>query len=160
MKIMLRLTAVALVATGAIAQTVRVGTFHKPSIVVAFYRSPMWSETMKAKIAEMEQARKVNDTKRAGELDTWGKTRQEIAHQQLTGEAPITNILEALAPSFPDIARQAQVSLVAADMPYSDPTVQTVDITDLLLDWLKADDRTRSMVRDIRSHPGPLPPIH
>ena len=41
----------ALAVAQAPAQTVRVGTFHKASIVVAFYRSPLWAENLKAKTA-------------------------------------------------------------------------------------------------------------
>ena len=41
----------ALAAAQAPAQTVRVGTFHKASIVVAFYRSQLWAESLKAKMA-------------------------------------------------------------------------------------------------------------
>lgn len=133
------------------AQTIKVGTFHKPSLVVAFYRSPMWASVTQAKIAELQEAKKANDTKRAEELDTWGKTQQELAHKQLTGEAPITKILEALAPAFPEIARKAQVAMIAPELLYADRVVEQADVTDLLLDWLKSDERTRKIVRDLRS---------
>lgn len=147
-------------AAPAPAQAIRVGTFHKPSIVVAFYNSPMWSEVLKAKTAELQQAKAANDTKKAQELDAWGNGQQELAHRQLSGEAPITSILEALAPAFPDVARTAQVSLIAPDLPYAGPGVQVVAVTDLLLDALKADEKVRKLARDLQNHKGPLPPLH
>ena len=137
----------ALAVAQAPAQTVRVGTFHKASIVVAFYRSPLWAETLKAKMAEMAAA---NDTKKVQELDAWGNAHQETAHQQLAGEAPITNILEALAPGFPEIAKKARVTMIVADLPYADRSVEKVDVTEILLDWLKADERTRTIVRGLQ----------
>lgn len=133
------------------AQPIKVGTFHKPSVVVAFYRSPQWASVIQTKVAELQEAKKANDTKRAEELDAWGKTQQELAHKQLTGEAPITNILEALAPAFPEVARKAQVAVITPDLPYADRAVEQVDVTDLLVDWLKSDERTRKIVRDLRS---------
>jgi hypothetical protein len=144
----------------AVAQNVKVGTFHKASIVVAFYRSQMWADTLKPKLAELQEAKNANDTKRVQELESWGNNHQETAHQQLAGTAPITNILEALRPAWPDIARKAQVPLIVADLPFADNTIETVDVTGLLLDWLKADERTRKIVLDLQNHKGPLPPLH
>jgi len=140
----------ALAVAQAPAQTARVGTFHKASIVVAFYRSPLWAETLKAKMAEMAAAKAANDTKKVQELDAWGKAQQETAHQQLAGEAPITNILETLAPAWPEIAKKARVVMIAADLPYADSSVQSIDVTEMLLDWLKADERTRTIVRGLK----------
>jgi len=139
-----------LAAAQAPAQTVRVGTFHKPSIVVAFYRSPLWAVTLKAKTAEMALAKAANDTKKVQELDAWGNAQQEMAHQQLAGQAPLTNILEALAPAWPEIAKKARVSMIVADLPYADSSVEKVDVTEMLLDWLKADERTRTIVRGLK----------
>jgi hypothetical protein len=126
-----------------------VGTFHKASIVVAFYRSPLWAETLKVKMAEMATAKTAKDTKKVQELNAWGKAQQETAHQQLAGEAPISNILEALAPGLPEVAKKARVAMIVADLPYADSSVQSVDVTEVLLDWLKADQRTRTIVRGL-----------
>ena len=151
---LLNLAAIGLIATWAVAQapaqTVRVGTFHKPSIVVAFYRSPLWAESLKAKMAEMAAAKAANDTKKVQELDAWGNAHQETAHQQLAGEAPITNILEALAPGWPEVAKKARVAMIVADLPYADSSVEKVDVTEMLLDWLKADERTRTIVQGLK----------
>jgi hypothetical protein len=140
----------ALAVAQAPAQTVRVGTFHKASIVVAFYRSPLWAETLKAKMAEIAAAKAANDSKKVQELGAWGNAQQERAHQQLAGEAPITNILEALAPGWPEIAKKARVTMIVADLPYADSSVEKVDVTEMLLDWLKADERTRTIVRGLQ----------
>jgi len=151
MKLLSILAAALAVTAGlASAQTIRVGTFHKQSVVVAFYGSPLWADVNKAKVAELDAARKANDSGKVQELESWGTTHQELAHRQLAGEAPITNILEALSPGLPEIARRADVKLIAADLAFADPSVQAVDITDLLLDYLKADAHTRSIVQELR----------
>jgi len=137
-----------------------VGTCHEPSIVVGFYRSQLWADSVKQKHAEMEAAKKANDTQKAQELNSWGEARQDLAHQQLKGDAPITNILAALTPAFPEVARQAQVAIIVAELLYAGPMVQTVDVTDLLLDWLRADETTRRIIRDLQNRKGPLPSLH
>src|ERR1039458_332338 len=151
MKLFSVLAATVVVTAGlGSAQTIRVGTFHKPSIVVAFYRSPLWADALKAKLAELEVAKQAHDTSKVQDLEAWGNTQQELAPRQLSGDAPLTNILEALSPELPEIARRAGAHLMASDILFADPTVQTVDVTDLLLDYLKADAHTLSIVRDLR----------
>jgi hypothetical protein len=150
---LLNLAAIGLMAALAIAQApaqaVRVGTFQKASVVVAFYRSPLWAANLKVKMAEMAAAKTANDTKKVQELDAWVNAHQKTAHQQLTGEAPLTNILEALAPGLAEIAKKARVAMIVADLPYADSSVQSIDVTEMLLDWLKADERTRTIVRGL-----------
>lgn len=134
----------------ASAQTIRAGIFDKQSVVVAFYRSPQWAEVNKAKIAELDAAKKANDSAKVRALESWGAAHQELAHRQLAGEAPITNILESLAPGLPEVARRAGVNVIAADLAFADAAVQTVDVTELLLEYLKADSRTLSIVHDLQ----------
>lgn len=138
----LALTVTACVSAIA-AQPIRVGAFDRASIVVAYYRSPMWAEVLNAKIAERDAAKKANDTARVAELEAWGQAHQDLAHRQLAGEAPIDDILKALEPAFAAIAARAGVEKIVAEKP---PGVETVDVTPLLLDWLKADAKTREII--------------
>jgi hypothetical protein len=158
MKPFWNLIAIGTIAALAFAQTpaqpVRVGTFHAQSVVVAYYRSPTWAERLKEKRVEGEAAKKANDTKKVQELNEWGGASQELAHRQVAGDAPIGNIIEALAPAFPEIARKAQVSIIVPDLPYANASVQTVDVTEQLLDWLKASEATRKIVRELRNSQG------
>src|SRR5438105_4441807 len=75
-------------ATPAAAQTTKTGTFHKASIVVAYYRSPQWAEILNAKVADLKRAKEANDTNKVAELEKWGSDHQDLAHRQLAGEAP------------------------------------------------------------------------
>lgn len=157
MKSLHRLATIALVAGTAVAQTpqstVRVGTFHQPSVVTAFYRSPLWTDQIKQKMAERETARSANDTKRVQELEAWGARHQELAHRQLAGEASIANILDNLAGAIPEIARKARVAVIAVDLLYTEPNIETVDVTAQILDWLQADEVTRRIVRELQRRP-------
>ena len=141
MKHLISLAMLGLMTGSAPAQTIRVGVFNKPTVVVAYYQSPIWAETMKAKRAEQQEAKKANDPKKLEELEKWGQAHQERAHQQLAGEASIDDIVAALAPALPEIANKAKVSIIATDLPYAGPSVEKLDVTDLLVDWLKANGR-------------------
>jgi hypothetical protein len=149
MRILVIVAGLGFLAASGWSQSVRVGTFEKQAVVVGFYRSPQWSETIKAKMAERDEAKRAGDTKRAEELEKWGAGSQELAHQQLAGDAPIANILAALAPAFPEIARKAQVAMLVAEMPWAGPAVVPVDVTGLILDYFKADEQTRAIVKQL-----------
>ncbi|MEO8369461.1 MAG: hypothetical protein ABI806_09685 [Candidatus Solibacter sp.] len=149
-KLLILSAAVAGIAGVASAQAIRAGVFDKQAVVVAYYRSPQWAEVNKAKMAERDAAKKANDTGKVQTLQAWGTAHQELAHQQLTGEAPIGNILEALAPGLPDIARRAGVNLIAPDLAFAEPAVVKVDVTEFLMAYLKADSRTLAIVRDLQ----------
>jgi hypothetical protein len=142
--------AIAVTAGLAGAQTVRVGVFDKQAVVVAFYRSQHWAEVNQAKAAEREAARRANDTAKVQALEAWGASHQELAHRQLAGEAPIASVLEALTPGFPEIARRAGVNLIVPDVVFADGVVQTIDVTDFVLAYLKADSRTLSVIESLK----------
>ena len=151
-KQLILIAAIAALSSIAASQTIRAGVFYTKAAVVGFYRSPQWAATMQAKHAEMAAAKRANDTAKMQALETWGSSSQDLAHRQLAGEAPITNILEALAPGLPEIARGASVILIAPALPFADPSVQTVDVTEKVLDYFKADSRTRTIVKEMPAH--------
>jgi hypothetical protein len=129
--------------------------------VVAYTRSQLKADTvMKPKLEEMKRAKSAGDTKAIQELSAWGNGQQEYTHEQLASERPIDNILKALAPGFPEIAAKAEVAVIAVDVPFAGPGVETVDVTDFILDWLQSDDATRKIVAEVRTHQGPLPKLH
>jgi len=137
-------------AQPGLAQTPKVGTFDRASIVVAFYGSPLWAAELKAKQAEMQQARQANDQKKIDELQRWGRDGQELAHKQLAGEAGIDNILEMMKPMLAAVAAQAHVVSIAPEVPGADKTAATVDVTGLLLDRLQASAKTRQIIEELR----------
>jgi hypothetical protein len=144
----------AVFATALFAQPqAKVGTFDKPSIVVAYYRSEMWGSVLREKRAEQQKAKDAGDAKRVAELEKWGVSHQDLAHKQLAGEAPIDNIVEALKPHFAEVAARAGVKEIVVDAPKG---VAAADVTGLLLDVLKADEKTRKIVEEMRKHPRPV----
>lgn len=131
------------------AQTTKVGTFNSRAVALAFYNSELWAGVLKAKHAERASAKQTGNSERALALEKWGGEQQDLAHKQVFGSAPITNILEFLSPGFPKIAKAAGVPLVAGDVYYAESSVDRVDVTNHILDWLQASKKTRAMVKSV-----------
>jgi hypothetical protein len=143
--------AIPLVTLRSPAQEDRIGTFDRPAIVIAYYRSPQWSAMLKQKQAEMDEARRANDAAKIKELNEWGGKAQELAHQQLIGKAGIGNILDVLEPVFEEIEQSEDLSNIVPASAHESKT-QTVDVTDRLLDWLIADEATREAIREFEKY--------
>lgn len=129
-----------------------VGTFDKTSIVLAFYRSPLWAAILADRRFELNAVKASNDTARAKELEKYGAESQDLAMRQLVGRAPIGNILAVLQPEFKELSSRMKLSAIV-DSSAADPKAATVDVTSLLMDWLKASSETRKMAEEMHQHP-------
>jgi len=132
----------------AIAQTNRVGTFDRQAIALAYYRSPMFAAELAQHRAALDEAKRVNDTDKIRSISDWLSQSQEMAHTQVFENAPIPNILEELKPAFDEIEKARRLTAIVPAP--AGPPAETVDVTPQLLDWLKADDQTRSLIRDMQ----------
>lgn len=133
-----------------------IGTFDRSSIVLAYYRSPIWEAILDDRRFELKTVKAANDTARAKELEKYGAESQDLAMQQLTGKAPIDNILAVLQPEFRELTNKMKLSAIV-DSPDTDQKAQgqkaaTVDVTSLLMDWLKASSETRKMAAELHQH--------
>jgi len=129
----------------------RLGVFDRSSIVLAYCRSTLWMSQVRAKRERMEAARRAGDRRTASELDPWGREARRLADRQLAGRAPIDNLLLALQARLAGIASRAGVTHVVLKTP---PGVETVDVTPLPLDVMRADAATREMVEKLRRRQG------
>ena len=129
-----------------------VGTFDRSSIVIAFYRSPLWAAILADRRFELNAVKAANDTARAKELEKYGAESQDLAMQQLIGKAPVDNILAVLQPEFKELSSRMKLSAIV-DSSAADPKVAAVDVTSLLMDWLKASSETRKMAEEAHQHP-------
>lgn len=125
----------------------RVGVFHRPSVVVAYYRSDLWLRQVRERRQALEAARRAGGRPQAAGLDRWGREAQRLAHRQLEGRAPIDNIRKAPQPFLPEAAARTGVSRVVLDLP---PGAEAVDVTEVLLELLQADSATREIAAKLR----------
>jgi hypothetical protein len=110
-----------------------VGTYKLEDVVVAYYKSAVFAEKMKALHAEHADAKKRGDESKVRELEQRGEALQERAHQQYDGEAAIPEILDLIRPAFPEIAKAAGVGAIVEDFVWKDPAFKTVDDTDRMV---------------------------
>ncbi len=135
----------------AAPQTIPViGTFDRSSVVLAFYRSPLWEAILNDRRFELSAVKAANDTARAKELEKYGGESQDRAMQQLAGKAPIDNILAVLRPEFKDLTARLKLAGIE-EASAADPKAASVDVTPLLMDWLRATSETRKMVADLHA---------
>jgi hypothetical protein len=140
-------------STRIAAQNILVaGTFDRSSIVLAYYRSPVWAAILADRRFELNRVKAANDTTRAKELEKYGQESQDLAMQQLAGKAPIDNILAVLQPELKELSSRMKLSAIV-DSSAADPKAATVDVTSLLMDWLKASSETRKMAEEMHQHP-------
>lgn len=126
-----------------------VGVFQSDALVVAFYRSDIWRDEIAKMTQERDRAKAAKDEKRVAELERKGAAAQELAHQQLAGEARIDNIREHLEKALPDVARAAHVSFIVSDFWYRDPAAPVVDVTDQLIQVFKPDAATLKVIEEL-----------
>jgi len=130
---------------------IQVGVFNSKALVLACYRSPMFADQINDLRKQKADALAQKDQKRADELEKQGAAMQDLAHRQLTGAAPIDNILDALKSALPRVAADAGVQIIpsSADvLLFRSEDVRNVDLTDALVRELKADEKTLQLIAE------------
>jgi hypothetical protein len=112
---------------------VKVGTFHRGNLVMAFYRSAYWEGKMSGLMEQRSKASTSGDLATVEKIEADIRAMQQMAEKQLKGREPIANILEQLRPQWPDIAKEAGVQLIIEDQLYLAPNTPLVDITTQVL---------------------------
>lgn len=133
----------------SLAQHPKIGTFDSRAVALAFYRSEYWAEHLKSKVAERNREKAAGNQARVTELEAWSKHQQELAHQQVFDGAPVSNVLDHIRSSWPEIARTAGVNAIVSEIHYIGSPAATVDLTMQIVDWLKSSAQPRAMVKDV-----------
>jgi hypothetical protein len=124
---------------GSPAPKTRVGTFRRTDVLVAWHRSERFHAALGDLVRRRDEAQAKGDSSLVRSLEERGAAMQDRSHRQLAGQETIPEILEALAPSLAEVARETNVSAVAETLDYHDPaTIEIVDVTDALVRRLPA----------------------
>ena len=128
-----------------------VGTFDSRAVAVACAHSSWNDKRLKAKMAEMEQAKAEGDTKKIEELEEWGKAQQAKLHRQGFGTADVDDLLKYIEDKIPGIARQTGVDIIVSkwDVVYQRPSAKLVDITDEMVKAFEPDQKTLKTIKDL-----------
>ena len=125
-------------AESAVEAKITVGIFSRMTVVQVYYRSAAWKAKLQAKAQELNAAAVAGDGTKVDEIDRELKAMQALAQKQLTGGAPLTNILELLKDDWPAIAKEAGVDMIVDTPLYQATGARVVDVTPALVRRLQA----------------------
>lgn len=137
---------------------VKIGVYDSRGVAIAYGRSAEFQDRMTKLRSDYEEAKAKKDDKRTKELEQQGQWTQVRLHQQGFSTAGVHDILAQVADALPGVAREAGVVLIVSkwEMPYADPSIETVDVTLPLMKLFKPDEQTLKILDDLKSHP-PVP---
>lgn len=135
--------------------SLRIGTFDSRAIAIVYYQSEEGQTVIKDIKAKYREAEAASDEQRMEELETHGITQQDRMHRMGFGNASVSGILDNIADSFPALAEQAQVDLIVSkwDVVYSNPAVEIVDVTEMLIELFHPDKDCSEMLTGLAEHP-------
>lgn len=143
----------AAVAIGSVARTsaptkVRIGVYDNRAIAVAWASSEL--NPVRAKMAELEQARKAGDQNKVKELEAWGPAHQRLLHFQGFGRVPVGDLLEPVKAGMAAVATAKGLVAIAMQCDHLAANAEAVDITADLVELYHPTDRTRKVVESMR----------
>jgi hypothetical protein len=137
---------------------IKIGVFDSRVVALAYFRSTEQMTRLKGMHKELQQAKTDNNEKRVQELEKEGPWTQIRMHQQVFSNAGVSNIMKKISNELPAIAKEAGVLLIVSkwDMPYIDPSVETVDVTLPIAKLFKSDEQTLKIIEQMKDQP-PVP---
>ena len=161
MKMILSLACIALAAVGCSNCNLnpdepkeRVGVYDSRAVAVAYVRSEQFDKIIKAKMAEMEEAKATGDTEKIEELEAWGKTQQARVHRQGFGSAPVDDILEQIKDKLGKITKEADVTTLVSKWDKKTlkeyKCAELVDVTDMVADLFCPDEKTLEIIEEMK----------
>ncbi|MCP3914328.1 MAG: hypothetical protein GY711_02095 [bacterium] len=114
------------------AAVMRVGTFVRKDLLIAYYCSEVHTAHVKELQADRDRALAAGEKERAAELEAQEAAEQEHARRQLAGEATLTNILPHLEKAWTQIASEERLDLIVEQPLFRREAVEEVDITAVL----------------------------
>ena len=127
----------------------RVGTYDNRAIAVAYAHSAY--NPVRSKMQEHERAKAAGDAKRVEELERWGPKHQRQLHRQGFCRVPVNDLLMHVRDKLPDVARKANVDVIAWHYDYSAAGVDVVDVTEELALLFDPSDKTLQTIEQLRN---------
>lgn len=133
----------ALTSADAPKGQLRVGTFDRTALLIAYYKSAANESHLASMQKSRDEAKAAGNQELAKKIDEEGGALQELAHKQLVGQAELTNIYEHLKPALRGIGEKANVAVIVEKPWFNDESVELVDITSELVGQLKPAEKSR-----------------
>ena len=132
---------------------VRVGVYDSRAVAVAFVASGLFEKELQQWNQEKKEAKQEGNIKAAEKIDAKMLLRQKLVHHQGFGTTSVENILQHIHDQLPDIANKAGVDVIVSKwaIAYQADQVEFVDVTDLMIEPFKPSERTKAIIRDLRT---------
>ena len=114
----------------------RVGTFDRKQLLVAFYRSQHWNETLRQWQRQRDEARTRGDLEQVARIEARGQASQKRAHRQLAGKEPLDNVLEVLEPAIRELRAELDLQAIVEAPKRAHRNTLAVDVTEQLIKHL------------------------
>ena len=134
------------------ARGARLGVFESRAIAVAFAHSKLFTEP-KAITEEHKKAEAAGDKRKAEELRKRGERLQARLHHQGFGKAPVDDLLAHIKTSLPDVCKETGVDAIVTGVVHATPGVESVDVTDALVQRFDPSEKVLKIVAELRKHP-------
>jgi hypothetical protein len=131
---------------------VRVGIYESRCVAVAFGNSK-YNTKVRELMEEYKKAEAAGDKKKVEELKVKGEKGQDLLHRQGFGKYPVDDCLVPIKDALPKICKAAGVELIVGSVNYASPSVETVDVTDLLVKEYSPSEKVLQWVKEIRKTP-------
>ena len=132
----------------------RVGIYDSRAVAIAFAHSDWNEKRLELKMAEMEKAKAIGDTKKNKELEEWGKAQQARLHRQGFGAAAVDDILEHIKDNLPQIAKDANVIALVSKwdkkMLKGYKSAELIDVTDLIAAQFNPNEKVLKTIEQIK----------
>lgn len=139
------------------AARVRVGTYDNRAIAVAFAPSKFSDELYHKMKRARDEARESGDEKRVKEVEARAGWLQKKLHFQGFGRAPVGDLMAHIKEKLPEVARKANVDVIAWEYDYTGKNVERVDVTDLLVAQFNPSPKTLKTIEQLtQKKPIPL----
>jgi hypothetical protein len=99
---------------------------------------------------QRDDARDRGDDNLVKQIEAQGAARQLLRHLQGFSNAPVDDILAEVHQELPAIAAKAGVALIVSRADYLSAGVDTVDVTDALVELFKPDEKTTQTIAELR----------
>ncbi|MGN6368066.1 MAG: hypothetical protein ACTHN5_07390 [Phycisphaerae bacterium] len=135
------------------APHLRLGTYHSRVVALAYWRSTDGMKRIQSVVKEAQDAQKSGDKEKAADLAKKAQSLQRQLHNEVFGNVPIPEVIDALKPTLAEVAKDATVSAIVPDVAWSDPTVQLIDLTDRIVEKCHPTEETQRLAQQLDQHP-------
>jgi hypothetical protein len=168
MQQLIRLFAVLVILAGSLAVNrataqptnapVKIGTYDSRTVIFAWSRSDRFREHMAAFRQRSDSAQTAHDSVRIKELTAEAISFQHLLHQMVFSNGSVSSFMAVVAGKLPELAKSAGVSMIVSkwELNYSDPAIETVDLTSQVAALFGPKENIDRMAADIQSNP-PVP---